>query len=197
MPWICSWFPIFDSYDSPWIAYLRSTASSDNTMRITLLDVKARLDVMKCLKWTRNAMRFQILLALWQKQRPDPEKNDVGHYTFRGQFEFESWVWFGTEFELFHCFLLKVESQWRWLSFETWTKIFVLSHNSQPANQKRFASGRRIAHNVKKSRSFSVLTNQNNRICHMTQKQWNVLDFRSTFSSFDWKVALFQNYYSA
>ena len=85
-------------------------------------------------------MRFQILLASWQKQRPDPEKNDVGHFTFCGQFEFESWVWFGTEFELFHRFLLKVESQWRWLSFETWTKIFVLSYNSQPANQKRFAS---------------------------------------------------------
>ena len=107
------------------------------------------------------------------------------------------WVWFGTEFELFHCFLLKVESQWRWLSFETWTKIFVLSYNSQPANQKRFASGRRIAHNIKKSRSFSVLTNQSNRICHMTQKQWNVSDFRSTFSSFRWEVALFQNYCSA
>ena len=78
------------------------------------------------------------------------------------------WVWFGTEFELFHCFLLKVESQWRWLSFETWTKIFVLSYNSQPANQKRFASGRRIAHNIKKSRSFSCGTNKNNTICHVT-----------------------------
>ena len=34
-------------------------------------------------------MFFQIMLASWQKHYPDPEKNDVVHYTFRGQFDFE------------------------------------------------------------------------------------------------------------
>ena len=35
------------------------------------------------------------------------------------------------------------------------------------ANQNHFASGRSFAHNIKKSRSFSCITNQNNTICHV------------------------------
>ena len=52
--------------------------------------------------------------------------------------------------------------------FSRYNYLWSIHEILKPTNQNHFASGRRIAHNIKKSRSFRALANQNNPIDHVT-----------------------------
>ena len=58
-------------------------------------------------------------------------------------------------------------------SFQVLSADWLLSNSWDSTNQKRFASGRRFAHIIKKSRSFTCLANQNKGISHVTFENQN------------------------
>ena len=73
----------------------------------------------------------------------------------------------------FVCWVLTQYWHWHWqLSVDLLLRVCWDS-----ANQKRFASGRSFAHNIKKSRSFTCLANQNKEMNHVTFWQNSKLNF--------------------
>ena len=80
-------------------------------------------------------------------------------------------------FELFTLSTLRVLSFVCWVLTQYWhwqLRVDLLLRVCwDSANQKRFASGRSFAHNIKKSRSFTCLANQNKGISHVTFENQN------------------------
>ena len=58
--------------------------------------------------------------------------------------------------------------------FSRYNYLWSIHEILKPTNQNHFASGRRIAHNIKNSRSFRASANQNNptnHVTHLTQSR--------------------------